>query len=48
MEPAAVAVQAVKEAQLTIGDTVAVFGSGPIGLLNRLCPPSAGATNILR
>ncbi|WP_077210382.1 2,3-butanediol dehydrogenase [Bacillus dakarensis] len=47
MEPAAVAVQAVKEAELTIGDTVAVFGSGPIGLLTIMAAKAAGATNII-
>ena len=33
VEPTAVAVQAVKEGELLFGDTVAVFGAGPIGLL---------------
>ena len=47
IEPAAVAVQAVKEANVTIGDTVAVFGSGPIGLLTIMAAKAAGATNII-
>ena len=33
VEPTAVAVQAVKEGNLLFGDTVAIFGAGPIGLL---------------
>ena len=33
VEPTAVAVQRVKEGELLFGDTVAVFGAGPIGLL---------------
>jgi (R,R)-butanediol dehydrogenase/meso-butanediol dehydrogenase/diacetyl reductase len=47
VEPAAVAIQAVKESNLTIGDTVAVFGSGPIGLLTIMAAKSAGATTII-
>ena len=47
VEPAAVAVQAVKEASLVIGDSVAVFGSGPIGLLTIMAARTAGATNII-
>lgn len=47
VEPTAVAVQAVKEANLLIGDSVAVFGSGPIGLLTIMAAKTAGATNII-
>ncbi|MBB6446797.1 zinc-binding dehydrogenase [Bacillus benzoevorans] len=47
VEPAAVAVQAVKEANLVIGDSVAVFGSGPIGLLTIMAAKTAGARNII-
>jgi len=47
IEPAAVAVQALKEANIKIGDSVAVFGAGPIGLLTILAAKAAGATNII-
>ncbi|MDM5339082.1 2,3-butanediol dehydrogenase [Fictibacillus enclensis] len=47
VEPTAVAVQAIKEANLVIGDSVAVFGSGPIGLLTIMAARTAGATNII-
>jgi len=44
MEPLAVAVQAVKRSGLSAGDSVAVFGSGPIGLLILQAAREAGAT----
>jgi|SRR5699024_10136516 len=47
IEPTAVAVQALKETNLTIGDSVAVFGAGPIGLLTIMAAKAAGATNII-
>lgn len=47
VEPMAVAVQAVKEADMRFGDTVAVFGAGPIGLLQVIAAKAAGATEIL-
>ncbi|NBJ68211.1 MULTISPECIES: 2,3-butanediol dehydrogenase [Clostridia] len=47
VEPTAVAVQAVKEAGLQFGDTVAVFGAGPIGLLTILAARAAGASKII-
>lgn len=47
IEPTAVAVQALKEANLTIGDSIAVFGAGPIGLLTIMAAKAAGATNII-
>ncbi|CDO03515.1 Sorbitol dehydrogenase [Oceanobacillus picturae] len=46
-EPTAVAVQAVKESEMSFGDTVAVFGAGPIGLLTIIAARAAGATNII-
>lgn len=47
VEPTAVAVQAVKEADLLFGDTVAVFGAGPIGLLTVVAAKAAGASRII-
>lgn len=47
VEPAAVAVQAVKEGNLQFGDTVAVFGIGPIGLLTIIAAKAAGANKII-
>ncbi|SDJ57548.1 2,3-butanediol dehydrogenase [Salimicrobium halophilum] len=47
VEPMAVAVQAVKEADMQFGDTVAVFGAGPIGLVTILAAKAAGATRII-
>lgn len=47
VEPAAVAVQAVKESKVKIGDTVAVYGVGPIGLLTILAVKAAGASRII-
>ncbi|WP_101842649.1 2,3-butanediol dehydrogenase [Halobacillus sp. Marseille-P3879] len=47
VEPTAVAVQAVKEAELLFGDTVAVFGAGPIGLLTIDAAKAAGASRII-
>lgn len=46
VEPTAVAVQAVKEGELLFGDTVAVFGAGPIGLLSVIAAKAAGASKI--
>ncbi|RAA64487.1 butanediol dehydrogenase, partial [Burkholderia multivorans] len=46
VEPTAVAVQAVKEGELLFGDTVAVIGAGPIGLLNVIAAKAAGASKI--
>jgi (R,R)-butanediol dehydrogenase/meso-butanediol dehydrogenase/diacetyl reductase len=47
VEPTAVAVQAVKEGSLQFGDTVAIFGSGPIGLLTTIAAKAAGASKII-
>jgi (R,R)-butanediol dehydrogenase / meso-butanediol dehydrogenase / diacetyl reductase len=47
VEPTAVAVHAVRQSGLQIGDTVAVFGAGPIGLLVIQAARAAGASNII-
>lgn len=47
VEPTAVAVEAVIDAKVTLGDTVAIFGSGPIGLLTIISARAAGASNII-
>lgn len=46
VEPTAVAVQAIKEGNMQFGDTVAVFGAGPIGLLTIIAAKAAGASKI--
>lgn len=46
-EPSAVAVQAIKEGQLRSGQTVAIFGAGPIGLLTAIAAKAAGASKIV-
>jgi len=46
-EPLAVGVHAVRQADIQIGDKVAVLGSGPIGLLALAVAKEAGATTIL-
>lgn len=47
IEPTAVAVQAVKESGLQFGESVAVFGAGPIGLLTIIAARAAGAKEII-
>jgi len=47
VEPAAVAVHAVRQSGLRLGDTVAVFGTGPIGLLVIQAARAAGASTII-
>ncbi|MCG4627895.1 zinc-binding dehydrogenase, partial [Anaerostipes hadrus] len=42
-----VAVQAVKDSGLRFGDTVAIFGAGPIGLLTIVAARAAGASRIV-
>lgn len=44
VELTAVAVQAVKERNLQFGDTVAIFGAGPIWLLTLIVAKAAGAS----
>jgi L-iditol 2-dehydrogenase len=46
VEPLAVALHSMKFAALEAGDTVAVFGAGPIGLLTIACARIAGAKRI--
>jgi len=46
VEPLAVAMHSLKFAQVQIGETVAVFGAGPIGLLTIACLKTAGAGRI--
>lgn len=43
MEPAAVARAAIRRMQITLGDTVVIFGAGPIGLLAAQWAKKAGA-----
>lgn len=45
-EPAAVAVHAVRQSRLKVGDSAAVFGAGPIGLLIVDALKAAGASQI--
>ena len=45
-EPVAVALHAVRSTHINIGDTVAVIGSGPIGLLVLQCLKMAGARTV--
>ncbi|GEK59818.1 butanediol dehydrogenase [Marinococcus halophilus] len=47
VEPTSVAVQSIKESNITIGETVAVFGVGPIGLLTVIAARAAGASKII-
>lgn len=47
IEPTSVAVQAVKEGELKFGETVAIFGAGPIGVLVAAAAKAAGATKII-
>src|SRR5699024_2299154 len=47
VEPTAVAVQAVKDAGVTLGDAVAVFGAGPIGLLTIIAAKASGASKVI-
>ena len=46
VEPSAVALHAVKQSKLKVGDKAAVFGTGPIGLLVIEALKAAGATEI--
>ncbi|MDR9853673.1 2,3-butanediol dehydrogenase [Paenibacillus sp. VCA1] len=47
VEPAAVSFQSVKDAEVKEGDTVVVYGAGPIGLFAVLGAKAAGASNIV-
>jgi L-iditol 2-dehydrogenase len=46
IEPLAIAIHSLKFAAIELGDTVAVFGGGPIGLLTVACLKLAGASRI--
>lgn len=46
VEPTAVAMQAVRESEMVFGESVAVFGVGPIGLANIIAARAAGAKEI--
>jgi L-iditol 2-dehydrogenase len=46
LEPLGVGLHAVKLAQVTLGETVAIFGSGPIGLVTMLAARLAGAGQV--
>jgi L-iditol 2-dehydrogenase len=45
-EPSAVAIQAVKRGKIGLGETVAIVGAGPIGLLTLQVARSAGASKV--
>ncbi len=47
LEPMAVIVHAMLHAQIKLGDTVVVQGSGPIGLLATACSHLAGASRVI-
>lgn len=47
LEPATVAIHAVRRTQMRLGDTVVVVGAGPIGLLTLQCARAAGAGAII-
>ncbi|OWR28906.1 butanediol dehydrogenase [Saccharibacillus sp. O23] len=46
VEPTAVAMHAVRHSSLKVGQKVAVYGAGPIGLLTVLCAKAAGASQV--
>ena len=46
-EPVAVGIHAVSGSTFKMGDTVLVFGAGPIGLITAMCLKSAGAGEII-
>ncbi len=46
VEPLAVAMHSMRFARIQLGETVAVFGAGPIGLLTIACVKAAGAGRI--
>lgn len=47
VEPTAVALQAIRESEMRLGDSVTVFGAGPIGLLTVIAARAAGAKDII-
>jgi L-iditol 2-dehydrogenase len=46
LEPLGVGIHAVRRARVGAGETVAVFGSGPIGLSTMACARAAGASRV--
>ena len=46
-EPAAVALHAIGLADLKVGDTVAIFGAGPIGIMLGLWAKASGAARVI-
>jgi threonine dehydrogenase-like Zn-dependent dehydrogenase len=46
VEPLTVAVHAVRQSQLRLGDKVVVLGGGPIGLLTQQCASLSGAAEV--
>lgn len=46
LEPTAVALQAIRESNMQFGDSVVIFGAGPIGLATILAARAAGAKDI--
>lgn len=47
VEPTAVSFYSVRESKLKSGDSVIIYGAGPIGLLTLLCIKAAGAAKIV-
>lgn len=47
LEPLGIALYAVRQVGVTLGDTVLVLGAGPIGLLTAACARAAGAGRII-
>ena len=47
LEPLGVAMHAIEQAQIMIGDTVAVIGCGPIGLFAQQLARHSGATTLI-
>ena len=46
IEPLTIAVHAVRQSQIRLGDKVAVLGAGPIGLFAQQCATLAGASQV--
>jgi L-iditol 2-dehydrogenase len=46
LEPLGIAIHAVRRTRVDLGDSVAVLGSGPIGLLTLQCARAAGASRL--
>lgn len=46
VEPTAVALFAVRQSTLKVGQKVVIWGAGPIGLLTALCAKAAGASEV--